>query len=369
MRGRASAQGGLCYVVNVEDLIPRDHPLRRVKERADEELLRLRPHFEAAYSRTGRPSVPPEQLIKASLLQALYSIRSERRLCEEVGYSLLYRWFLDLPLDAPVWDHSTFSANRERFAAHGLMRRFFEGSVARAIEEEAASDEHFSVDGSLLESWASMKSFRPKEEEGPPPGGGSNRWADWRGERRSNATHASTTDPEARLARKGPGREAVLAHSMHLLMENRNGLVVDIEVDGAEGRAERACAERLLGRVRRRHWLRPKTLGADKAYDEGAFLLRLEREGVVPHVAVREGEVRAQDPAALARLRARRRQKTKGYQLSQRLRRRVEEAFAWLKGVGGLRRARFVGRWKIQLYAYAAAATYNLLRLARLAAA
>jgi len=231
MRGRASTQGGLWYVVNVEDLIPRDHPLRRVKERAEEELLRLRPHFEAAYAKTGRPSVPPEQLIKASLLQALYSIRSERRLCEEVGYSLLYRWFLDLPLDAPVWDHSTFSANRERFAAHGLMRRFFEGSVARAIEEEAASDEHFSVDGSLLESWASMKSLRRKDEADPPPGGGSNRWVDWRGERRSNATHQSATDPEARLARKGPGREAVLAHSMHLLMENRNGLVMDIEVE------------------------------------------------------------------------------------------------------------------------------------------
>lgn len=369
MRGWASTQGGLCYVVNVEGLVPLDHPLRGIKERAEAELLRLRPHFEAAYSHTGRPSIPPEQLVKASLLQALYSIRSERRLCEEIGYSLLYRWFLDLPLDEPVWDHSTFSANRERFAEHGLMRRFFEGSVAQAIEEEAASAEHFSVDGSLMRSWASMKSVRRKEEE-PPQGGGSNRWADFRGERRSNRTHASTTDPEARLMRKGAGHEAMLAHSMHLLMENRNGLVMDVEMAEANGRAERECAERLLRRVRRRHWLRPKTLAADKAYDEGGFLLRLERElGVVPHVAVRGSPIRAQGPEGWARRRARRRQRTRSYQLSQRVRRRIEEVFAWLKGVGGLRRAPFVGRWKIQLHAYAAAATYNLLRLTRLAAA
>jgi len=368
MRGRASAQGGLCYVVNVEGLVPPGHPLRGIKERADAELRRLRPRFEAAYAGTGRPSIPPEQLIKASLLQALYSIRSERRLCEEIGYNLLYRWFLDLPLDEPVWDHSTFSANRERMASHGLMRSFFEGSVAQAIEEEAASTEHFSVDGTLIESWASMKSVRPKDED-PPSSGGSNRWVDFRGERRSNATHASATDPEARLMRKGRGQGAILAHSMHALMENRNGLVMGIALEEANGRAERECAEAHLRRMRRRHWVRPRTLAADKAYDDGAFLLRMERAGVVPHVAVREGKISAQDAEGLARWLARRRQRTRGYRLSQRARRRIEEVFAWLKEVAGMRRARFVGRWKIQLSAYAAAATYNLLRLTRLSAA
>ncbi len=368
MRGRASTQGGLCYVVNVEDLVPLGHPLREIKERADAELRRLRSHFEAAYAKRGRPSIPPEQLIKASLLQALYSIRSERRLCEEIGYNILYRWFLDLPLDAPVWDHSTFSANRERFAEHGLLQRFFEGSVAQAIEEEAASIEHFSVDGTLIQSWASMKSVRAKDEE-PPQGGGSNGWVDWRGERRSNATHRSTTDPEARLMRKGRGQEAILAHSMHALMENRNGLVMGIGVEEANGWAERAGAEGHLKRVRRRHWVRPKTVGADKTFDDGAFLLRLERAGVVPHVAIREGPIRAPGPEGWARRLARRRQRTRGYQLSQRARRRIEEVFAWLKEVAGMRRARFVGRWKIQLQAYAAAASYNLLRLTRLATA
>ena len=372
MRGRKNPQGGLFYVVDVERLVPESHPLRGIKERADAELARLRPHFEAAYAKTGRPSVPPEQLIKATLLQAFYTIRSERRLCEEIGYNMLYRWFLDLSLDAPVWDHSTFSANRERFARHGLMRRFFEGSVARAIQEEAASVDHFSVDGTLIASWASMKSLKRKDaddREEPPRGSGSNRWADWRGEKRSNRTHRSATDPEARLMRKGPGREAVLAHSMHALMENRNGLVMGIGIDEANGTVERQSAEGHLKGVRGRHWVRPKTVGADKAFDDGAFLLRMERAGVVPHVAVREGKIVALDEAGLARRRARRRQRSRGYRLSQRARRRIEEVFAWLKEVGGMRRARFVGRWKIQLYAYAAAASYNLLRMTRIAAA
>lgn len=385
MRGRKDPQGGLFYVVDVERLVPENHPLRGIKERADEELSRLRPHFQAAYAKTGRPSVPPEQLIKATLLQALYTIRSERRLCEEIGYNMLYRWFLDLSLDAPVWDHSTFSANRERFARHGLMRRFFEGSVARAIQEEAASVDHFSVDGALIASWASMKSLRRKgtpsgwplgeprkdadDREEPPRGSGSNRWVDWRGEKRSNQTHASKTDPEARLMRKGRGREAMLAHSMHALMENRNGLVMGIGIDEANGTAERENAEGNLKGARRRHWVRPKTVGADKAFDDGGFLLRLEDAGIVPHVAVREGKIASLDEEGLARRRARRRQRTKGYQISQRARRRIEEVFAWLKEIGGMRRARFVGRWKIQLYAYAAAASYNLLRLTRIAAA
>ena len=371
MRGRTDGQGEMFYVMDVEGLVPADHPLRAIKPRVDSELRRLRPHFNQAYATGGRPSIPPEQLIKATLLQALYSIRSERRLAEEIRYNLLYRWFLDLKPDAPVWDHSTFTKNRARFAEHGLMRRFFEGSVAVAIEAEATSDDHFSVDGTLIESWASMKSFRPKDEDDDDEDGGdANRWADFRGERRSNATHASKTDPEARLARKGRGREAKLCHSMHALMENRHGLVMDIDVDEANGRAEREAAERMLARVRRRHWEKPKTLGADKGYDDGGFLDRLERKhDVRPHVATREGKIKGRDEGAWARRRARWREQSEGYRASQRSRRRVEEIFAWLKTIAGMRKARFVGRWKIQEYAYAAAATFNFIRLAKIEAA
>lgn len=367
MRGRVDGQGEMFYVMDLESLVPAEHPLRAIKPRVDGELKRLRPHFTKAYAQGGRPSIPPEQLIKATLLQALYTIRSERRLVEEIRYNLLYRWFLDIKPDASVWDHSTFTKNRARFAEHGLMRRFFEGSVASAIKAEATSDDHFSVDGTLIESWASMKSFRPKDEDDDD--GDANSWAGWKGGKRSNATHESKTDPEARLMRKGLGREAKLSHSMHALMENRHGLVMDIEVDEANGRAEREATETMLARVRRRHRKRPKTLGADKGYEDGAFLIRLERKhDVVPHVATRKGEIKGRDEGARARRRAKRRASDEGYQASQKSRRRVEEIFGWLKTIGGMRKLRVVGRWKIQEYAYAAAATFNFIRLAKIEA-
>jgi len=368
MRGRVDAEGAMFCVVDVEELIPADHPLRAIKARVDCELRRMRPAFQKAYAKTGRPSIPPEQLIKATLLQALYTIRSERQLCEQIGYNILYRWFLGLSLDAPVWNHSTFSKNRERFAEHGLMRRFFEGSAAQAIAEEAASQDHFSVDGTLIEAWASMKSVRPKDDpDDPPPSGESNRWVDWRGQKRSNKTHESKTDGQARLMRKGPGQPAMLSHSMHVLMENRNGLVMDIELEEANGTAEPQCAERMLKRVRKRHWLRAKTLGADKGYDRGPFLLALERgHGIVPHVATRNDAIRSDTAEAMARRKARWRHGTDGYQASQRIRKRTEEIFGWLKTVGGLRKTRFIGRWKTQIYAYAAAAAYNFMRMSRL---
>lgn len=373
MRGRVDHQGELFVQLDLETLVAADHPLRAIKRRVDAELFRLQVHFNRAYAAEGRPSIPPEQLIKATLLQALYSIRSERRLCEEIKYNLLYRWFLDLKPDAKVWNHSSFTTNRQRFAEHGLMKRFFEGSVAQAIEEETASDDHFSADGTLIQSWASMKSFRPKDEdEAPPSDGGqdSNRWVDWKGEKRSNKTHESKSDPEARLMRKGPGREAKLCHSMHALMENRHGLVMEIEIAEANGTAERQCVEKMVKRVRKRHWLRPKTLGVDKGYDDGNFLDKLENKlKIKPHVAVREGKIVDSGRAGQARRRARRRHKTQGYQMSQRCRKRIEEIFGWLKEIAGLRRARFVGRWKIQLYAYAAAATYNFMRVERLSTA
>jgi transposase len=352
------------YSVSVETLIAADHPLRAIKRRADGELARMRGAFNKAYSATGRPSIPPERLIKATLLQALYSIRSERQLCEQIAYNLLFRWFLDMTPDAPVWDHSTFTQNRTRFADHGLMQKFFDGAVARAIAEEAAGSEHFSVDGALIQAWGSMKSVRPKDEEGPHD---SNGWSDFKGEKRSNATHESKTDPEARLARKSAGAGAVLGHSMHVLMDNRNGLMLDIQVAEACGTAEREAAEAMLKRVKRRHGLAPKTLGADKGYDDGAFLARLEKQmGIKPHVAIREGAIKSEGPEADARRRARQRAKTKGYQISQIVRRRIEPGLGWLKGIAGLARTRFARRARTQLCAYAAGAAYNLMRLARM---
>jgi len=361
MRGHRDAQSVMFVVADLESVVPQDHPLRKVKPRVDEELRRLSPAFNRAYAQDGRPSVPPERLIKATILQALYSIRSEREVAEQIGYNLLFRWFLDMRLDEPVWNHSTFSKNRERLFEHGLMQRFFEGSVAQAISEEASSDDHFSVDGTLIQACASMKSFRPKGED---DGGDSNRWGGFSGQKRTNETHESKTDPEARLMRKAKGQASMLAHSMHVLMENRHGLILDVRVAEANGTAEREEAEAMVRRVRERHWLRPKTLGADKGYDDGPFLDRLERDhGLTPHVAIREGAIKADDEGGQARRRARRRQRTRGYQISQIVRRRIEPALGWIKGIAGLARTRFVGRWKTQLYAFAAGAAYNFLRL------
>jgi transposase len=367
MRGRVDQQGAMFVSLDMESLVPADHPLRAIKRMADAELARLQPVFNGSYARIGRPSIPPEQLIKALLLQALYSLRSERQLCEQMAYNFLFRWFLELSPEAPAWNHSSFSKNRERFEEHGLVRRFFESTVAHAIEREAAGSEHFSVDGTLIQAWGSMKNFRPKDEPDDPAGGsgGSNRWVDFHGEQRSNATHECKTDPEARLARKGNGQGAILAHSLHALMDNRYGLLLDISVAEANGRAEREAAEAMLRRVKRRHWLAPKTLGADKGYDDGAFLNQLEYAGVKPHVAIREGALKGEDHNAQARRRARARAKSKAYRASQICRRRIEEAFSWLKHIAGLGKARLAGRWKIQLNAWAAAASYNLMRLAK----
>lgn len=376
MRGQNDPQMLMFYTVDIETMVPQSHPLRAFKKRVDAELRSMRKDIDAAYSRTGRPGIPAEQLIKATLLQALYSIRSERQLCEQIQYNILFRWFLGLSLEDRVFDHSTFSKNRERFAQHGLMARFFQGSVVAAIKEEAASREHFSVDGTLIEAWASMKSFRPKDEE-PPQGGGdgdgpnpANGWVDWKGEKRSNQTHESKTDPEARLARKGAGQASVLAHSLHVLMENRHGLIMDLEVLEAGGQAERQAAAVMLERAVKNRRLEPKTLGADKGYDDGKFLVAVERElQVEPHVAIREGQMVVEDLASLTRFEARCRQQSEAYRVSKRKRMRVEEIFGWLKTVGGLRKTRFVGQWKTKLYAQAAGAAWNLLRLCNLAAA
>lgn len=373
MRGKPDYQSQIYYAIDIESWIPEAHPLRAVKRRADAILSSMHRDFERAYSRMGRPSIPPEMLLKALLLQALYSIRSERQLVEQIQMNLLYRWFIDLSLDTPVWDATTFTKNRERFEHHGLLRSFFDRVVEGAYLEDLASEEHFSVDGTLIESYASMKSLRPIDSRAERVSDGSedddpgNPTMDFRGERRGNATHRSLSDPEARLMRKSLGQQAKLSHGVHVLMENRSGLVVDVSVSEARTKAEREEALVMTRRVRKRHRLVMRTLAADKGYDAGPFLHTLERERVVPLIPIRDRPIRSRGPEADARRRARRRQRTKRYQMSQRTRKRVEEGIGWSKTIGGLRRSRHVGRWKIGQQVLIVYATYNLLRLARLA--
>lgn len=370
MRGQVDRQQPLFVTLSLEELVPADHPLRSIKRQCDAILALMRADFHAAYSPVGRPGIPPEQLLKALLLQALFSIRSEIQLMQAIRFNLLYRWFLDLGLDETVWTPEVFSMNRERFEKHGLLRKFFDRIVATALKDGLVSGDHFTVDGTLIQSWASLKSLKPKDDSQPPPTKGDddpgNPTVNFHGQKRSNATHASTTDGEAMLARKGNGKEAKLCHSGHVLMENRHGLCIAATVDAADGRAERRSAKKLLKHVRRRHRLTPKTLGTDAGYDDGRFLSELERESITPHTPIREGRIKAKDEAGQARRRARRRMKQVGYSISQRIRKRVEEIFGWLKTVGGMARTRFVGRWKIGQELLASAAAYNLLRLIRL---
>jgi transposase len=370
MRGDRNWQNPMFFVANTEERLAKTHPLRAVKRRADEVLKQMNRAFDAAYSEQGRPSIPPEQLLKALLLQALYSIPSERRLVDAINWNLLYRWFCDLDPDAAVWDATTFTKNRERFERHGLVQKFFERVVATALVEEFASNDHFSVDGTLIQSWALLKSFRPKDEPpSPPTEGGGNPSVDFHGQKRRNETHQSTTDPEARLAKKSNGVGAQLSHSGHVLMENRHGLCLDIRVAAADGRAEWAMAEKMLRHVERRHGVKPQTLGADKGYEAGEFLRTAEVElGITPHVPLSAERVTSPGPAGDARRRMLKRLKTAAYRLSRKLRKKVEQLFGWMKQPGGLRKVRHVGRWKIQQVAYLWGAAYNLLRIANLEA-
>jgi transposase len=373
MRGRADDQLPLFHVFSVEDRIRPDHPLRDVKRRVDRILAGLSQRFAQAYSRTGRPSVPPERLLKALLLMALYSVRSERQLCERVDTDLLFRWFLDLQPSDDAFDPTTFTHNRVRLDEHDLTASFFAAVVSEAVTAGLCS-EHFSVDGTLIESFASAKSFRPvAEDDGPADGNGfqpRNPAVDFHGQARTNETHRSRTDPEARLYRKGPGKEAKLSHMGHALGENRHGLIVAVTVSEASGTAERAAAVEMLDDVAVAHGLRPRTLGADKGFDSGEFLLDLEARRVEPHVPlVKEPS----DPAGVphlkrrpgieARQRMKARQESEGYRLSQRCRKKIEEGFGWLKSVAGLGRSRVVGRWKLRQLVEVGAAAYNLVRL------
>ncbi len=373
MRGRSHAQSDVFHTFHLEELVPADHPLRAVKARADKVLGSMSARFNRAYAAGGRRSVPPERLIKALLLQALYSVRSEIQLCEQISYNMLYRWFLDMTPSEDVWTPEVFSMNRRRFDEHGLVRDFFDRVVREAMLEDLVSEDHFSVDGTLIQSFASMKSLRPMESDDRKVSDGSddddpgNPTVNFRGQRRSNKTHRSMVDPEARLMRKGDGKPALLCHSGHVLMENRNGLCLDIAVDQADGTAERIQSAAMLDHVYRRHGLWPRTLGADAGYRDGKYLDALEQFGTVPHVPVGDGPIVGNGAGAQARRRAERRRRTIGYAISQRIRKRVEEIIGWCKTVGGLARSRFVGRWKLKQQSEITAAAYNLLRMARLA--
>lgn len=372
MRGREDSQGTAFYVINVEELIRPDHPLRPIKAMVDRELSAMSRSFSEAYGTVGRPSIPPETLLKAMLLQALYSIRSERQLVERIGTDLMFRWFLDMSPEAPVFHHTVFSHNRERLDDHGLVQRFFDGVVRQAMDAGLTSDDHFTVDGTLIQSHASLKSLKPIDDDddaGPPrsSGGGRNASVDFRGMKRRNATHRSTTDPEARLYRKGDGQPAYLSHTGHMISENRNGLIMAVAVDEANGKAEREQALKMLGHLRRKHRIHPATLGADKGYDSGDFLKDLlERFDVVPHVAIRSGPIRGLTESAAYRRAARLQERNRGQRLSQRRRKLVEEGIGWIKTVGGLARSSVVGRWKIRQRFTMAAAAYNLVRMVRL---
>ena len=360
MRGRRNPQATMLAFVDLEQRVPADHPLRRVKSLADAALVALSDHLDALYARDGRPSIPPERLLKASLLIGLYSVRSERAFCEQLDYNLLFRWFLDMDLLEPSFDQSTFVKNRRRFLADQLGQRLFDEVIAQAHDRRLLSDEHFTVDGTLIEAAASLKSFRPKDGPPPdPPDDPGNPSVDFKGERRSNATHQSTTDSEARLARKGPGKEAKLVYAGHALMENRHGLLVDFQVTQATGTAERDIVPMLIAQARERHF-HPTTLGADKGYDTADLVATLRRRRVTPHVARNTTRRRSAIDGCTTR--------HPGYAVSQRIRKRVEEIFGWMKTVGGFRRTRYRGLERTGLAGYLVATAYNLIRLARLPA-
>jgi transposase len=377
MRGQADEQSPLFHVFSVEDRIRPDHPLRDIKRRVDRILDGMTAQFAEAYSRTGRPSVPPERLLKALLLLALYSVRSERQLCERIDTDLLFRWFLDLHPSEEVFDATSFTHNRKRLDDHELTKTFF-GAVVREALTAGLCSEHFSVDGTLIESFAAAKSFRPKDaaDDEPKDTNGfqpRNVSVDFHGQKRTNDTHASRTDPEAKLYRKGRGQEAKLAHMGHTLGENRHGLIVALAVTEANGTAERAAALDLLDQLTATHGMRPKTLGADKGYDDGEFFRAVESRQIEPHVPLvkeprnpAEVPYHKQRPGVEARQRMKARMATEGYRLSQKCRKKIEEGYGWLKSIGGLARSRVVGRWKLRQLMEVAAAAYNLVRLRKL---
>ena len=360
MRGADEQQSQIFSYLSPEARVRKDHPLRAIRAMVDEALAQLSGAFDAMYADVGRPSIAPEKLLRAQLLQMLYSVRSERLLMEEMDYNLLFRWFVGLNADDDVWDATTFTKNRDRLLQADVAKQFLAQVVAQAGARGLTSDEHFTVDGTLLEAWASVKSFQPKaEKKPPPPDDGGNATVNFHGEKRSNETHQSTTDPESKLARKGHGKEAKLSYSGHLLVENLNGLIVDAEVFQANGTAERDAALLMLERV---PGTKPVTVGGDKGFDTRGFVAECRNLRVTPHVA--QNQARAGGSAIDART-----TRHAGYKISQRKRKRIEECFGWLKTIAGLRKVRHRGVCKVDWIFTFACAAYNLVRMRNLAAA
>ena len=355
MRGSENRQENMFSYVSPEARVPKKHPLRPIRKMVDKALGDLSPKFSELYSHTGRPSVAPEYLLKGSLLQILYSVRSERLLMEQLNYNLLFRWFVGLSMDDPVWNHSVFSKNRDRLLCSEIATTFFQRIRHQADEAGLLSDDHFTVDGTLIEAWASMKSFSPKNGSGNPPPGDNSRNLDvvFRGQKRKNDTHASTTDPDARLYRKGTGKEAKLCYMGHVLMENRNGLAVDSRISLAEGTAERTVAVKMVQDIKGLHRI---TVGGDKGYDTSQFIENLRLLTATPHVAQKVSGSAIDGRTT----------RHSGYAASQRIRTRVEEIFGWLKTVGTMNKIHVRGQAKVESTFTLATAAYNLVRMRNL---
>jgi len=354
MRGDDQQQFGVFSYVSVEERVPQEHPLRVIRRMVDEIFRDMGTEFDGLYAKTGRPSIPPERLLRALLLQIFYSVRSERMLMEQLNYNLLFRWFVGLEMDEPVWNHAVFSKNRERLLNQEVAQAFFSRVLAQA--KEHLSDEHFTVDGTLIEAWASQKSFQKK-------GGGDGDGAQFRGEKRTNETHESKTDPEAKLYRKGHGQEAKLGYLGHVMMENRNGLIVDAMLTQADGTAERDAGLMMLyqqWRKGRRGGRRgPFSVGADKAYDTQDFVQILRQMEVRPHVAQ---NLNRPGGSAIDR----RTTRHHSYQISQKKRPLIEKAFGWMKQTGGIRKTKLRGLCKVAWQFLMTAAAFNLWRLPKI---
>lgn len=338
-------------LIDAEKLVPADHPIRDIKRLADRSLGRLSRSLEAMYSARGRRSVPPERLLKGMLLIALYSIRSEVQLCEQLRYNFMFRWFLDMDMVEEPFDHCAFSDNRERFLRHDIAAKFFDSVVREAAAAGLMSDEHFSVDGTLIEAWASTKSFKPKDDDDSGDGD-SNGWSDFSGKKRSNETHASKTDPDAKLMRKGRGKEAKLSFHLHGLAENRNFLLTDMMLTEATGTCEREAALEMIDQSAPG----ATTLGGDAGYNTKSFVAACRSRGVTPHVSGKKKHSAIDGRTT----------RHAGYAVSQQLRKRAEQAFGWLKTIGGLRKTRYKGRERVELHSFIAGAAYNLVRMTKL---
>jgi len=355
MRGRDRKQEQLYSYVSIEQRVPQEHPLRGIRKIADEVLTGLSPRFSKMYAELGRPSIPPEQLLRALMLQGLYTIRSERQLMEQLDYNLLYRWFVGLSMDDPVWVPTVFTKNRDRLLEADIANGFFAQVMSIARREKLLSEEHFTVDGTLLEAWASLKSFKKKGDQSEPPTDDpGNPTVNFHGEKRSNQTHQSTTDPDARLYRKGLGKEARLSYMGHLVMDNRHGLVVKADVTIASGTAEADCAIDMLKQLKRKG-IHPKTVGADKWYDQSKVVKALRKLKITPHVAQKDDERYTTIDARTTR--------HAGYLISQQKRKLIEQVFGWKKVVAMLRKLHHRGKRKVGWIFVFVSALFNIMRI------